>query len=269
MVGNSGVLVSERTDRRVSRRSVTRGAVWTAPIIAVATAAPAFATSPPRCVVQTNFDNLTPGTTPSVLTFLPSTVTATVAYAANYGSDNTPGRTGQVGATTTTPVWNYIEVEMLSPITAGHTVTVTLSLSAPVTNLAFKIHDIDTVSGQWLDQVVVSTPGYTAAKGANVTGAGTSGSPFTNTTQVDNPISSGLGDVELKWAGPISQVKFVYRAGSDGSSGNQHVGIGNISFTDCVATSDSRVAVQPGREVVSKGLFSPGRRGDLDPARDN
>ena len=30
------------------------------------------------CVVQTNFDDLTPGTKPSMLTFLPSTTTATI-----------------------------------------------------------------------------------------------------------------------------------------------------------------------------------------------
>jgi hypothetical protein len=44
-----------------------------------------------------------------------------------------------------------------------------------------------------------------------------------------------LGDVQLSWAGTVSQVQFTYRAGITGASVNQHIGIGNISFSDCVA----------------------------------
>ena len=87
-------------------------------MVALAVAAPAYATSVP-CVVQTNFDDLTPGTKPTSLTFLPSTVTATIAYASTgNGGDDTPGGTGQVAATDTNPSWNYLEVEMLEQLTA-------------------------------------------------------------------------------------------------------------------------------------------------------
>ena len=67
-------------------------------------------------------DNLTPGQPVGVLKFLPSTVTATIAFGNGAGSGQTGG-TGQVAATTTTPPWNYIEVEMSDPLNAGDYMT--------------------------------------------------------------------------------------------------------------------------------------------------
>ena len=59
---------------------MTRGVAWSAPLAAISVAAPAFASSIP-CQVTTVLDNLTPGQPVGVLTFLPSTVTATIAFA--------------------------------------------------------------------------------------------------------------------------------------------------------------------------------------------
>jgi hypothetical protein len=175
-----------------------------------------------------------------------------------------------VAATNTTPSWNYLEVEMLSPLVLGDTVTVTITFSTAVSNLSFKIHDIDHVTGDWLDQVIVVAPaGYSAAKGAHVIGTGTAADPFRNSTSFDDPIESGLGDVQLSWAGPVSQVQFTYRAGITGGATNQHIGIGNISFSDCVANPLSLVA-DSARLAVSRGDYQPGVvTGALQAGRDN
>jgi hypothetical protein len=242
----------------------------------VAVAAPAFATSKPPCQVQTNFDGLQVGTKPGVLTFLPSTITASISWAASYGSDATPGGTGQVARTTTSPAWNYLECEMLQTITAGRTVTLTIQLSAPVSNLGFRIHDIDKTGSSrqygWDDHVIVNTPGkaFTYTRGTKVTGSGTAADPFRNTEFGDQAIDSGLNHVDLAWAGPIQTVQIVYKAGHDGDSANQHIGIGNLSFTDCVANPAGLVAAPPAdRLAVARGSFDTGASRVLLPGQDN
>lgn len=285
MGDGSGMPASDRTTstndhagrqkaRTITRRTVTRGVAWSAPLAAVAVAAPAFATSPVPCVVQTNFDNLTPGTKPSALTFLPSTITATITWDASYGSDDTPGGTGQVAQTNTNPAWNYLECEMLSTITSGRTVTLSIHLSAPVTNLGFRIHDIDkTGSTQqygWDDFVIVNTPAnvFTYARGTNVVGVGTAADPFRNNVFGDQAIDSGLNHVDLLWVGPIQDVQIIYKAGHNGNSDNQHIGIGNISFSDCVANPTQRAAFATQSRVAAGG-FVPGDTGALVAGRDN
>ncbi len=246
-----------------SRRAVTRGGVWAAPVVAIGAAAPAYAASGP-CLVRTNFDDLTPGQPVGTLTFPPSDVTGTLTFS------STPGNTGEVAATSTVPSWNYVEIEMLQPVQQGKQITVTLVLSQPVENLSFKLHDIDSEEGGYRDTVVVHTPGYVASRGANIQGAGSAADPLRPVDWGDTPIASGLGDVELTWAGPVQTVSFTYVGGLTGNSQNQHIGLGNISFTDCVANPD-RQAVDLSRVAVAQGRFSRGARADLDPdpARDN
>ena len=274
MGDGSGMLASERststTSRTITRRTVTRGVAWSAPLAAISVAAPAFASSIP-CQVTTVLDNLTPGQPVGVLKFLPSSVTATIAFGNGAGSGQTGG-TGTVAVTTTTPSWNYIEVEMTDPLNAGDYIDVTITLSAAVTNLSFRIHDIDkTGSPQqygWNDEVWVQTPGFTAVKGANVIGTGTDADAFRNNVFGDQAIDSGLNHVDLKWAGSLSQVKFRYRARNSGNSGNQHIGIGNISFSDCVA-NPQRLAGRAAQSRTVVGGFVPGETGALVAGRDN
>lgn len=221
-------------NKPVGRRTIAKGLAWSVPAIAVASPARAMAAS--GCIVQTNFDGLQVGTCPDQLTFLPSAVTATISYSATPGDTCRVARTNPGGGR---PPWNYIEVEMLSPITEGRSVTVTITLSQAMENLAFTIHDIDRITNQWNDWVIVNTPGFTYTRGGNITGVGTPSDPFRSSINGDNPISSGLGDVRLRWAGPIDTVSFTYRAGSSGYSANQHIGLGNISFSDCVVLQAS------------------------------
>lgn len=242
-----------QTDRTLSRRTVTKGIAWTVPAVTAATAAPAFAIS--GCVVKTNFDALTVGTcqiAPSVITFAPSAVTATISYASTgQGGDNTPGDTCRVERTSSTPQWNYIELEMLQGLKEGDSITVTITLSQAMENLSFTLHDIDSTQGGWRDTVIVNTLGFTLARGSNIQGAGTSGDPIRPINVGDTPISSGLGDVRITWPGPIQTVTFTYRAGITGNSQNQHIGLGNISFSDCIAAPDVRARTASRQVSVS------------------
>lgn len=260
----------------ISRRTVARGAAWSAPLAMVAVGAPAFATSTPPCQVQTNFDNLEVGTKPTTLTFLPSTITASIAYSSSgNGGDNTPGGTSEVAQTNTTPAWNYIEVEMLDTLSQGDRVTVTITFSQAVTNLAFRIHDIDAEKSrggdiQWVDHVVVNTTGFTYARGTDVTGTGTTDDPFRNTKFEDQAIDSGKNHVDVTWAGSVQVISFTYKAGADGTSSNQHIGIGNLSFTDCVANPDRFAASQPAdRLAAARGSFVTGASRVLVEGQDN
>ncbi len=261
--------------RVISRRTVARGAAWSAPLALVAVGAPAFATSRPPCQVQTNFDNLEVGTRPTMLTFLPSTITASIAYSSTgNGGDNTPGGTSEVAQTTTNPAWKYIEVEMLKTLTAGDKVTVTITFTQAVSNLSFRIHDIDAEKSDgdimWVDHVVVNTSGFTYSRGTDVTGTGTTADPFRNTKFVDQAIDSGKNHVDLTWAGAVTQISFTYKAGADGKSSNQHIGIGNLSFTDCVANPNGFAAGPPAdRLAVARGSFATGASRVLVEGRDN
>lgn len=227
--------------QRVSRRTVVKGAAWAAPVVAMASAAPAFAAS--ACTPTVSFDDLTVGTSPTTITFLPSDVTATLSYSSTgNGGDSTPGDTGKVAKTSTTPSWNYLEVEMLAELIKGDSVTVTITLSEPVKGLSFLLHDIDSTGTRWgnaiswgyQDTVVVPTTGYTSVLGTNIQGDGTISNPFRPINLGDTPIDGGAGRVRLTWPGSVSVVKITYIAGQTGNSTNQHIGIGDISFNACV-----------------------------------
>lgn len=223
------------TPKGVSRRTLVKAAAWTVPVIAVAVPAPAYAASESPCTPTTSFDSLKPGTSPSSITFLPSGVTATLAYSSSgQGGDNTPGDTGQVAATNTDPSWNYIELEMVSRLSEGDYVQLTITLSEPVEGLSFVLHDIDMTSSGWRDTVRVMTGGYTFDLGGNLQGSGTNGNRFRPINNGDTPIDSGLGDVRLTWPGAVSAVQIRYIAGINGNSGNQHIGLGDLSYDACV-----------------------------------
>ena len=211
------------------RRTLVKGAAWTAPIAVVGAAAPAYAAS--SCV--SGQATLTGGTRPTQLTFLPSAVTATVAFSSTgvAGNDQTPGETGEVHATSYSPSWNYLKLHHPQGMTLGDTVALTLTFSQPVTNLSLTITDIDKASKQWIDEVVATPAGFTSVKAANVIGTGAANNPFRS--QVNGGISSAAGDVVLTWAGPLNQVAITYRvADQDNESGvGQHVGVGKIGFT--------------------------------------
>ena len=216
--------------RGISRRTLARGTAWTAPIVIVGVAAPTYAASGPCLTGQSSPATRT--TPISTLTFPPSAVTGSVTFSSTgaAGNDQTPGDTGEVHTVPFSPAWNYIKLHHPQGMTQGDTITMTLLLSQPVTNLSLTITDIDKIVGDWIDEVVVTPPGFTAVKAANVIGSGTAGDPFRSS--VNGGISSAAGDVRLTWAGPLTQVQITYRAAdADNESGiGQHVGVGKIGF---------------------------------------
>ena len=226
--------------KAVSRRTLVKGAAWAVPVIAFAGPVPAFAASP--CTPSTNFDGLQVGSRPTSIIFYnaqnqPTGVTGTLAWSSNaQGGDQTPGDTGLVEQTA--QGWNYLESEMISPLTAGEWVQLDLTIvGGPVSGLSFIVHDIDKVQGAWTDNVVVTPVGFTFALGGNIQGAGTAVNPFNPINFGDTPISSGLGDVRVTYPGPVSAISIRYVAGVTGDSQNQHVGIGDFSYNVCLPPS--------------------------------
>ena len=235
---------SRPTSDVISRRTLAAGVAWAAPVVAVAAAAPTYAMSLPDipCEVIQTYDNLPVGQCVTNITFQPSAVTATISYSASYGTDNTPGDTCQVRSTNPAPPrqpWRYVELEMLNP-QANWRIDVTITLSQAMENLRFQLHDIDSRSRGFQDTVRIVTPGYTLALGAGLQGDGTDGNRIRPNQVGDYNISSGLGDAVVTWAGPIQTVTFSYIAGITGNSQNQHIGLGNISFSDCITPDQPR-----------------------------
>jgi len=232
---------NQQKSNGVSRRTLVKTAAWTVPVIAFAAPVPAMAAS--VCTPTTNLDGLNPNPNKVItsIPFYPGTATASLAYASSgQGGDSTPGGTGTVAATSTNPSWNYIEIEMVSKLNQGDWVTVTLTFpQGPVEDLRFTIHDIDKVrSGHdnvaWVDHVVITgTTSFSYVAGNNIDGSGAPGDPFRPDEWGDNPIDSGLNRVSVTFNGPVTQVVITYLAGENGSSGNQHIGLGNLSFNAC------------------------------------
>ncbi|BDZ54247.1 hypothetical protein [Agromyces marinus] len=228
-----------RASKPVTRRTLVKAAAWTAPAIALAAPVPAYAASP--CTPETSIDDLRPGSRPSSITFFPSMVTATLAFTSSgQGGDPTPGDTGLVEATSTTPSWNYIEMEMLATLNAGDYVQLTITMSEPVTGLSFVLHDIDSERDGYVDTVEVISPmagNYTFALGSNIQGDGTAGNRFRPINWGDTPISSGQGDLRITVPGVTTTVTIRYRAGLSGRSSNQHIGLGDLRYEACVLPS--------------------------------
>lgn len=252
---------SARPSAGVSRRTVMKGAAWSAPLLVAAVAAPAYAAS--QCTPEASFDSLQVGSSPTSITFLPAgtpAITATLTYASNgQGGVSTPGNTGRVARTSTSPAWNYLEVQMVSSLNVGDWVELTIAFSSAVQGLSFIIHDIDKSDSPqnvgWVDNVVVSRPpanaAYTSALGGNIQGAGTTVSPFNPIKWGDTPIDGGLGRVRVTWPGSVTQVKVRYLAGATGDAQSQHIGIGNLSYDACVASTTRSLAARSAGEDVT------------------
>lgn len=249
--------------KAVSRRTLVKGAAWAVPVIAFAGPVPAFAAS--ECTPTTALDSLQTGTTPTSIAFFPSQpqVTAGLAYTSSSGQVDR-GATGEVAQTNTNPAWNYLELEMERnrdrPLTQGDWVQLTITLSQPVMGLSFIIHDIDSTASGWRDLVNIRTAGYTASVGnpTNIQGDGSDASPFRPIANGDLPIDSGANAVRLTWAGSVQVVVIRYIAGITGNSGNQHIGLGNLSFNACVfPTSTSFSARSAAPSVTPEGIVPP------------
>jgi len=218
-----------------SRRTVTRGLAWTAPVVLTSVTAPAYATSLPCLQGQASLTNPGSSTVVTALAFPPSSVTALVTYTAQPWVDQTPGDTGQVRTTAlpTGTQWSYVKLHHPEGADTGDTVTMTISFSEPVENLALRITNIDKVTGDFIDTVIVSPATFEATLGPRVSWTGLATDGFKATEEGE--ISSDLGDVNLIWPDPLQLVQITLRAADvdNASFTGQYVGVGIISFDNC------------------------------------
>lgn len=216
-----------------SRRTVVRGAAWSVPVIAVATAAPAFAASP--CpTVTLSWASLGNGTQFSSTTVGGVTVTLTLSGASGAANNRTVSTT-QTGAQSSNLRFYSTNVVLSSQ-------TATLSFTrngqaVQVANLAFSLLDIDSGSNSWYDQVVVNTGGfgYQVVNTSVVSGQGSALDAFrpaNNNTSASSPGTSSNGNVNLTWTGRLSSVQFTYSQGLAGltPTGTPFIGISDLSF---------------------------------------
>ena len=221
----------------VTRRTVTRGLAWTAPVVLTAVTVPAYASSLPCQQGKALLTNPGSNEVVTVLTFPPSSVTALVTYSAQAWFDQTPLETGQV-RTTAFPAGeqlDYIKLQHDVGPTQDDTVTMTINFSVPVKQLSLRITDIDKVTGDvpdtFTDEVIVRPATYEATHGTRI-GTGQAGG-FVATVEGD--ISTSAGDVRLFWPDELQQVPITLLAAEDGSDlPGQHIGVGDFAFNNCV-----------------------------------
>lgn len=249
--------------RGMTRRAVTRGMAWTAPVVLTSVTVPAFAASPVPCTKRTaailNLDNDDPVFKAD---FASSTVDATFSFratnkAGSLLSDHpTPGDTGEVHRTNypSGTNWNYLKLHHPADMNQGDLIVLTIDFTTPVSNLALTITDIDRYTTEWIDHVWVEPTPLTVVKTdpTFVEGAGTAADPWVadvpgdsdhgdgdedDGVEEDDPmgITSQKGDVMVTWLGPLSQVKVYYKAADvdNDSPIGQHIGVGLITIDNC------------------------------------
>jgi len=240
MIGNH--LAGPATPRP-SRRAVTTAAAWTAPAIAVSTAAPAYAASP----CERRFAQLLDWDAGNV-TFTRTTTTAravldpdlagpvpaltldvTASYVGSMIAGNENGdtslamaRASAVGGLGVSGLGLTQATRSAEPNTpAGSTRgygdrgTYAFTFSRPVSNLVFTITDIDSQAGDFRDALVLS-PGYTvesrAAAVQYVTSSLTPNGWFqgadSNAPQDDT--TGGGGNLRVRFAGPLTTFTITY-----------------------------------------------------------
>ena len=228
--------VQPRAPKQVGRRAVTRGAVWSIPVVSLAVAAPAMAVS--GCKMTTgvlSWDSYTSGTkqTGKTLTTTMAGVTVTVSVS----GDTSAAHNGEVTSTTTGGLSKVLRFYDLNN-KKNTTQTVLITFSKPVQNLSFSLLDVDSQSGvlqnAYEDLVVINTAGGSAHRHSNVKGSGTAADPY-RAKNTNSPVSGSSADsnIDLSWTGPISSVSFTYK--QDGSvNGDPFIGISDLSFQRCV-----------------------------------
>lgn len=249
------------TDLRPSRRTVTRAAAWSVPVVAAAAAAPAYAAScaPVRMTVAnvvyaatqrvsavrwtTTFDPDGSGSKPN------NVLTVEATYDNDMKVRNDAGTTSggandnftiqqAVGALGT---YGLVMAQRPSldtptaPLNAdGH---YKFTFTRAVSNLTFTLTDIDSAAGDFLDSVVL-TSGFTFVIPGTSTlqGEGTVAKPFrpkSTNTPIDNTNSSA-GNVTITYPGPITTFTVDYRNAASSFAANvdqdQVVTISNFAF---------------------------------------
>ncbi|MCG7423100.1 hypothetical protein MHY29_09775 [Micrococcus sp. ACRRV] len=250
----------------LDRRRVVQGLAWTAPAVAVATAAPAFATSP-RCfktvdVVWSDMGYKRTSATSATYTtadpdgtgpMRPLTLTventykgSNIQFGNQFGTENTnlAVQSGSVGGYRNPLVLHQSPLSNKAKsndrIDANKTIT-TFTFDRPVTSLTFSITDIDSAVNDFVDGVAVSSPTPFTTSKANATtaglqGAGTLADPW-RPNRFDNSISNSStnGNGTVSFTSQVTSFEIHYwnqTAASYASvDGDQKIFISNLSLT--------------------------------------
>ena len=230
---------------RLTRRTLTLGAAWTAPLLAVSVAAPAYAAS---CVASyqlrwgtTTYNRAangssgtatvtpTSGTATAVTVGFVSTMFGTTVRDNDNLSLETDSNIGGLGAGR-----RSVQLAHKDPIPQGrdNRQELTINFGRAVTGLSFTISDIDSSNGEgnndWYDRVELSgTRNYASAP--HVLGQGTQASPWLyddNDTNVN--ITAGGGNVTVTYPGAVTSITLTYWSTARGS--NQRIFLGDFTF---------------------------------------
>lgn len=212
----------------VSRRSITRGAAWSLPAIAVGAVVPAFGAASPTCA-NPQIHTITWGTKPSgtLITDTTYTPTGSATTLSTSASGSTGGNLNLRVRTAATSGISLSSVDISLPSLPNAGQTVTFSFSQPVSNLTFTLGDIDRANiGR--ENVGLSPSNFVVSdRGSVVTGAGTTDDPFVGTAVAPN--GGKAGNVTVTYNSlPISS--FTLRLANANNSG---ISIFPLTFTGC------------------------------------
>jgi hypothetical protein len=127
----------------------------------------------------------------------------------------------------------YLRFDM-DPDDEGDNQVITITWSAPISNLSFRLFDIDRLADGWRDEIFILTPGYTWSipPGSFVQkGTGANIDRFRSSQTINYPDTSDDGNLILGHNGPITSFSFRYRNGNETGGANQYVGLGDLTFT--------------------------------------
>lgn len=250
------------TSPLTSRRKIVRTAAWAAPAVALATAAPAHASSQPTdpCTpknVVINWSNTATWSrsadgTSAVATLNPGTadqismcVTATPVNSMRIGSstkgnDNFKLTQDAIGGTADRGLTFHQFQASSSPQGRTNRIVYTFSFTdaagAPitVTNIQFMLADLDSTAGDFWDAVDLSAGFSLVGRGAGIVGSGTPTSPFQNSSEnTPYPNESGQGNVTVLYPA-ASSFAITYWSAVRRFSGvdtDQKIFLSNLSFS--------------------------------------
>jgi len=245
----------------ISRRTVTRGMAWTAPVVLTSVTVPAFAASPAPCVQKVGTLVVDPETDLVTSVVFPGGIVGTVTYSTNgYEAELTPVDTGKKYTSTFdagVPNYAYIMLRHVPRMDKGWWVALSITFNEPVSKLSLNLTDIDKDTGQWIDHVVVVggtvdnegdvTPvgfGHSfavppAAKSQPngipdpfLSGSGTDADPFKAVGDWSLTLDRNNGDAALTWPNDVKtvSVKFLAFDTTGASTSGQHIGVGNFTL---------------------------------------
>ncbi|MGF9759672.1 hypothetical protein AAII07_31200 [Microvirga sp. 0TCS3.31] len=256
-----------------SRRTVLRAAAWTAPAVSVAVAVPAFAaTSGPVVCANANYEvkwasHYTARSGMAVANLVSAAGAGTVGSAAltmgvtsrffgemeaassGDGTSNlavspfTVGGTAMRGLTIMQRAKQG--VSRFSGTRSNHGQEITLLFNRPVTNLKFKLTDIDSMdptfgNGQYQDRISVSgTP--SGARANQVTGTGRANDPWkpSGTNIQQDPSSGARGNVDVSYANQPASAVYTITYWNDQSGTLTSRGLQGVFLTDLTFTASS------------------------------